>query len=128
MPTAKQKGPTMSDLLAKVQELSNELEALKQKQQPVVAQKSTKGGPRPDVFYVLAGIPSKGLPPQAIVCARVLSTARDVNHISEEEAMELIERAKVEGRLRTKQGAWHIFQYYRPRLIEGDFLRMITEA
>lgn len=116
------KKPTVADLMAKVQELSIELAALKQ--QPPTAQKSEKGQPRPDVYYVLAGVPTHGLPPQAIACARILATAADVNHISEAEAMNLFDKAKETGKLRTKQGAWHIFQYYRPRLIEGNYLVM----
>ncbi len=124
---AKPKQPTMSDLIARIEELKLELDGLKQ--QPAAKQSvalQQKGGPRPDVYYVLLAVPDKGLPPQAIVCARVLSAAADAKHIPEAEAMALIEAAKASGRLRTKQGAWHIFQYYRAKLIEGNYLTMQT--
>jgi hypothetical protein len=74
---------------------------------------------------VLLGIPTQGLAPQAIACARILATATDTKHIPESEAMELIEAAKKSGKLKTKQDSWHIFQYYRPQLIAGDYLRML---
>ena len=93
---------------------------------PRASRKRERGEARPDVFYVLLGVPSQGLSPQALACARILATAADVNHIPESEAMELIEAGKQSGRLRTSQDSWHIFQYYRPQLIAGDYLRMIT--
>ncbi len=116
-------------LLEQVAALAAELTELKKQQQPVpaaIAKKNDKGQPRQDVYYVLLGVPSQGLPPQAIACARILAMAMDVNHIPESEAMELIATAKQSGKLRTQQEAWHIFQYYRARLIEGDFLKMLS--
>ena len=116
-------------LLDKIAELSKQVAELKQQQatQPARAsRKRERGEARPDVFYVLLGVPSQGLSPQALACARILATAADVNHIPESEAMELIEAGKQSGRLRTSQDSWHIFQYYRPQLIAGDYLRMIT--
>jgi hypothetical protein len=127
---AKQTKKTIEQLLldqiANLGEQIAEIRARQQVQQPVVGRKKTKGQPRPDVYYVLSGVPSQGLPPQAIACARILATAKDTNHIPEEEAMDLIESAKAAGRLHTTQDAWHIFQYYRAKLIEGNYLRMLT--
>jgi hypothetical protein len=125
MPKTTAKQDQVALLLAEVQNLRKEIETLKQ-QPPKVARKVAKGQPRPDVYYVLSGVPTQGLPPQAIACARILSSASNTNHISETEAMELIVAAAASGKLRTTQDPWHIFQYYRPRLIEGDFLRMLT--
>ncbi len=122
--TKKKQDPTAA-LRRQVEELTQQVAELrKMKQTPA---KPSKGQPRPDVYYVLHGVPTHGLAPQAIACARILSTAQNVNRITEEEAMALLVRAKTEGRLKTKQDAWHIFQYYRPRLIEGDFLKMLSE-
>lgn len=109
-------------LLEQVAQLRAELEVLKQ--QPKGKAKREKGQPRPDVYYVLRGVPSQGVPPQAIACARILSAASDVNHITEAEAMKLIDDAAVAGKLKTTQEPWRIFQYYRARLIEADYLQM----
>jgi hypothetical protein len=111
------------ELLKKIAELTAEVQLLKQQPGKSKA-KRAKGEARPDVYYVLLGVPSKGLPPQAIVCARILSAAVDSNHIPEAEAMQLIDAAHAAGKLKTDQEPWRIFQYYRPRLIEGDFLQM----
>lgn len=77
--------------------------------------------PRPDVFYRLHGIPQRGqIQPQGVICARILSTASDSASISESEAFDLINNNVAA--LHTRQEAWRIFQYYRPRLIELGFL------
>ena len=122
MPKVKQQPADLALLLNEIKILRAEIDNLKQ---PVVAaKKSTKGQPRPDVYYILAGVPSQGMPPQALACARILATAADTNHITEAEAMKLMVDAEADGRIRTTQGAWHIFQYYRPRLIGGNYLVM----
>lgn len=125
----KTKKPTVQDLLDRIAALSEEVASLKQQQnnQPPRAstpRKRERGQARPDVFYVLHGVPAAGLPPQAIICARILATAANVNHIPESEAMELIEAGKQSGKLKTTQDSWHIFQYYRAKLIAGDYLQM----
>lgn len=130
MPKPKQPN-LQQQLLDQIAELSKQVAELKQNQQQqvqTVSKKREKGQPRPDVYYVLAGIPTKGLPPQAINCARILATAADTNHIPEAEAMALIEAGKAAGKLKTTQDAWHIFQYYRPQLISGDYLVMKTSV
>lgn len=117
-------------LLEQIAKLTERLGALEQQQQQPpaakTARKRERGAARPEVYYVLLGVPSQGLPPQAMACARILATAADTNNIPESEAMELIEAGKQSGKLKTGQDSWHIFQYYRARLIEGDFLRMLT--
>lgn len=120
--------PVEQMLLDQIAALSKQIAEIKAQQStPQPAHKeSKKGQPRPDVYYVLAGIPSQGLPPQAIACARILATAADVNHITEAEAMKLMDDGKAAGYLRTDQEAWRIFQYYRARLIAGNYLRMLN--
>ena len=116
-------------LLDQIAKLVEKVDALEQKQsQPVVvvARKREIGQPRPEVYYVLQGVPTKDLPPQALACARILATAKDTRHIPESEAMALIEVGKQSGRLKTSQPSWRIFQYYRAKLISGDFLLMLT--
>jgi citrate synthase len=110
----------LAALRLKVEQLTQQ-----QQQQPARA-KREKGQPRADVYYVLLGVPSKDVPPQAMAVARALATAPDTNHITEAEAMDLIEAYKTTGKLKTIQPAWRIFQYYRADLINGDYLLMKT--
>lgn len=124
MPKLQPKQSAIEMLTKQVEELKNQLEAMQQPQ--TQKRKVAKGAARPDVYYVLHGVPTGKMQPQAIACARILATASDVKHIPESEAMALIEAAHKDGRLKTTQDPWHIFQYYRPRLIEKDFLLMQT--
>lgn len=115
-------------LLGKIEDLTQQIAELRAAQTTTakVARKRERGQARPDVYYVLHAVPSQGVPPQAIACARILATAKNANHIPESEAMELIEAGKQSGRLKTNQDSWHIFQYYRPKLIGGNYLQMKT--
>jgi hypothetical protein len=61
------------------------------------------------------------LPPQARYALAILELD-GTESVSEARAMELI--AEHKDQLRTKQDPWRIFQYYRPRMIESDILRM----
>ncbi len=123
----KPKKPTVEQLLARINELSAQLAEVKQTTGPTsAARRRAPGQPRAEVYYVLAGVPTGGMPPQAIAVAKILATAADTNNIPEAEAMELMEKAKESGKLRTIQGSWHIFQYYRPNLIGGNYLRQLT--
>lgn len=117
----------IATLAEKVSDLMAKIEVLEQR--PVVAEaqisvKRKRGEARADVYYILLAVPDKGMPPQAILSARILATAADVKHIPEAEAMALFNKAAETGRLVTDQEPWRIFQYYRPRLIEGNYLLM----
>lgn len=124
------KKPNLEQMLleqiAALTEQVAQLKAAQDAKPAKVARKRERGQARPEVFYVLHGVPSQGLPPQAIACARILSTASNTNHIPESEAMELIEAGKQSGKLKTDQDSWHIFQYYRAKLIAGNYLQMKT--
>jgi len=65
--------------------------------------------------------------PQAMACFRILvDNVEEVN--GERRVKEDLLKAKVYERaaeLHTKQDAWRIFQYYRPRMIEAKVLRLV---
>lgn len=61
------------------------------------------------------------LPPQA---KTVLGWIQDEGPVSEEKLREIAAQRAEE--LKTKQDPWRIFQYYRPRLINEDFL-LVTD-
>jgi hypothetical protein len=72
------------------------------------------------------------LPPQAKTCMAFFAEkmakaghddAKGIFEISEKEFNEyVVEQAE---RLKTRQDPWRIFQYYRPQLIQGGFIRLV---
>jgi hypothetical protein len=72
------------------------------------------------------------LPPQAKTCMAFFEEkakkaghddAKGIFEISEKEFNEyVVEQAE---RLKTRQDPWRIFQYYRPQLIQGGFIRLV---
>ena len=119
----------LAELLSQVTLLTSELATVKAKlaDAPVKEKKeSKKGQPREGVYYVVLGVPApekKTFPPQAITCMKILSRATDPTHVTEAEAMRLLEENK--RLLVTRQDSWHVFCYYRAKLIAGDYLKML---
>lgn len=114
-------------LLDQIAELRQQIVELQNKKTPTFARREP-GQPRPGTYYKLLGVPSKGFRPQAMLCARILATATNSEHIPEAEAMALIESAKQLGRLKTVQPSWRVFAYYRAELIAGKYLQMLEET
>ena len=46
---------------------------------------------------------------------------------AEADLIKLVESAKVDGILKTRQSSWRIFSYYRALMISGGFLTMKSE-
>jgi hypothetical protein len=61
--------------------------------------------------------------PQAMACLKIVEESVDATTktITEENLKAIVYTRSAE--LRTKQDAWRIFQYYRPQLIAGKFLK-----
>ena len=50
-----------------------------------------------------------------------------ISEIAETDLKKLVEQAKVDGILKTRQSSWRIFSYYRANMISDGFLTMRSE-
>jgi hypothetical protein len=114
----------IAKLLATIEETNARVAALEGAiLEPAKAKKVSKAGqPRASVYYVLLSVPTANIQPQGITAAKILAMATDPTHISEKEAMELMEKHKA--LFGTRQPSWKVFRFYRPRLIEMNCLLM----
>jgi hypothetical protein len=63
------------------------------------------------------------VPPQARVCYQILADiCEQQDSVSEQALMGAVAQASEQGRLKTKQDPWRIFQYYRPKLVEHNLI------
>lgn len=86
-----------------------------------------RGGPRESLLtrkYSLKNPVDSGvtldIPPQAMVCLRILTRAIKDNggeYVTEEDLKKAVVKAAEEKTLVTRQDPWRIFQYYRPTLL-----------
>jgi hypothetical protein len=86
-----------------------------------------KGGQnRNYIFYEVIGVPSSStkMQPQKALCLQLVNdnTSEENPMISEPDMKAIVEAAKADGTLETKQDAWRIFQYYKGMLVEEGFL------
>jgi hypothetical protein len=81
---------------------------------------------RSNIFYEVIGVPSSStkMQPQKALCLQLVNdnTSDDKPRISEPELKAIVEAAKADGTLETKQDAWRIFAYYKGQLVEEGFL------
>ena len=50
-----------------------------------------------------------------------------ISEFAETDLKKLVEQAKVDGILKTRQSSWRIFSYYRANMISDGFLTMRSE-
>jgi hypothetical protein len=116
----------VAQLLEQVASLTKELADFKQATAlPAAREKkeTKKGQPREGVYYVVLNVPVRNFTPQAIACMKILARAEDPTHVSEADAMRLLEENKA--LLGTRQDSWRVFCYYRAKLIGADYLKMV---
>lgn len=99
---------------------------------------SRRGLPDPNTYYAILRVPApKAQPPQAIKCMVYLMRAvasegvemevdgQKMKVLSEAKAQEVL--AAVQSHISSNQTAWHIFTYYRAKLIGGGYLRQVVK-
>jgi len=81
---------------------------------------------RSNIFYEVIGVPGENvkMQPQKALCLQLVNanTSDDNPRISEPELKSILEAAKADGTLDTKQEAWRIFAYYKGELVEEGYL------
>lgn len=134
--------PTKADLIAMIARIQSELEKLRSGASIATTTNGTATKPRqiasgskarPNVIYTLLAKPNswhgtpqvaqlQGLLFDPIVATKYRKDDGSVQ-LTEPELFEIIEAGKAEGKLRTKQPAVRIFQYYRNELLHSNTLR-----
>lgn len=81
---------------------------------------------RTNIYYEVIGVPGTSIKmqPQKALCLQLVNanTSDEQPRISEPDLKEIVEAAKADGTLETKQDAWRIFAYYKGQLVEEGYL------
>lgn len=81
---------------------------------------------RSNIFYEILGVPGPNvkMQPQKALCLQLINanTSDEKPRISEPELFEILEAAKADGTLETKQEAKRIWAYYKGELVEEGYI------
>lgn len=124
--------PTKGELIAMIERIQGELAKLRSGESSSKRQIASGSKARPNVIYTLLSRPNswhstpqvaqiQGLLFDDDVIAKY--TVGGVTQLTEPQLFEIIEAGKVAGKLKTKQPAVRIFQYYRNELLNSNTLR-----
>ena len=116
---------TMMQLLVKQQETINALLATVQSAAAKTGGSGSKA--RPNAMYKLLKRPvAWAKTPQVAQLQQIIfDNPEKLTLIPEPKLFEMLEAAKLDGRLRTTQPAARIFQYYRAALVGGDYIQQL---